>query len=110
MLALIDEYGDTVFNRHRCRNFWPSWRLFATARMTPHQMFGAIVGARDRLRHLLRPLTLWRLMPLLAPPPHLFYERVVSVKRWKSEDASSRRVVTRPPHLTSACPSFRRVL
>jgi hypothetical protein len=30
-------------------------------------MFGAIVGARDRLRHLLRLRTVWQLVPLLVP-------------------------------------------
>lgn len=35
---------------------------------------------------------------------------VVSVKWWKSRDASSERVITLPPDLPSACPSIRRVL
>ena len=38
------------------------------------------------------------------------YDPVVSVKWWKSTDASSERVITRPPDLPSACPSIRRVL
>jgi hypothetical protein len=40
----------------------------------------------------------------------LIFVSVVSVKWWKSRDASSARVTTLLPDLPSACPSIRRVL